>query len=212
MAISEPKLSLVRGANVQKSSTEIKSLTNPPPQLTFQKISFSLIFVMLSSNRKSLLETIVNILTIVVAVAFLALLVHKYVLPNEPKAKMPTVGNIVSIPGFEPSLSKRNVLLVLMKGCRFCEDSMTFYKDLVRRTLQNEARTIAVFPPKTENAEGYVQQFGLDSVQVTFAPLGDLDVDGTPTLFVTDQEGRIISYWVGRLSKEKEAEVYSQLE
>lgn len=87
-----------------------------------------------------------NILTIIVAIIFLGLLVQRYVLPNKTDSKTSTVGNTVSIEGFNPEGNNKNVLLVLMKGCRFCEASVDFYKEVLAKAA-SENRNVLVPAP-----------------------------------------------------------------
>ncbi|QYO65959.1 TlpA family protein disulfide reductase [Leptolyngbya sp. 7M] len=84
---------------------------------------------------------------------------------------------------------------------------MEFYKEILRAGSDQQTNVIAVFPPKTEEAEIYLKQFGLDSLPVLFAPLEELEVDGTPTIILTDASGKVTNFWIGQLSKEKEREV-----
>ncbi len=84
---------------------------------------------------------------------------------------------------------------------------MDFYKEVLRSALERKIKTTFVFPPKTEEAELYMEKFDLSSIPIIFAPLRDLSVDGTPTIIITDSSGKVTGFWVGQLSKEKESEV-----
>ena len=85
-------------------------------------------------------EVIANVLIVVVAVLCLFLLWQKYFRTqppsqttesNRPAPKVPVVGSKVSAVDVDWSKNKKNVLLVLQVGCRFCTESADFYKTLV---------------------------------------------------------------------------------
>lgn len=67
------------------------------------------------------------------------------------------------------------------------------------------------FPPQTDAAEQYLTKLGLPRLPVTYSALSDIEVDATPTIIITDENGKIVGTWVGQLSKEKEAEVLNFL-
>ncbi|MEO7659663.1 MAG: hypothetical protein ABIV48_08610 [Pyrinomonadaceae bacterium] len=66
---------------------------------------------------------------------------------------------------------------------------------------------VAVFPPGTEDAHGYLGKFGITGLDVKYSELSAVDVDGTPTIIVTDQNGKVTKWWMGQLSIEREKEV-----
>src|SRR5688572_14517317 len=101
-----------------------------------------------TSANNNWIDSLATILTIIVAIVFLGLLVQRYVLPNETNSKTPTVGNTVSIEGFNPEGNNKNVLLVLMKGCRFCEASVDFYKEVLATAASQNRNVVVVFPSK----------------------------------------------------------------
>ena len=164
-----------------------------------------------TKTKSNWVDSLANILTIIVALVFLGLLVQRYVLPGEPDSKTPTIGNIVSVEGFNPAGYSKNVLLVLMKGCRFCEASVDFYKEVLAKSASQNRNVVVVFPPKTDEPEQYLAKLGLPGLPITFSALSDIEVDGTPTIIVTDEDGKIVGTWTGQLSKEKETEVLNFL-
>lgn len=167
---------------------------------------------MLPDFRKNFLDRAANFLTIIVAVIFFSLLIHRYLLAEQPKVvPSPKVGDEVSIAGFTPAAERTNVLLVLMKGCRFCEASAPFYKDRLARTDNQRHRIVAIFPDEAKEAPAYISKLGLAGLDVFYSSLRDINVSGTPTIIVTDGSGLIVASWVGQLSKEQEQEVIDLL-
>jgi thioredoxin-related protein len=155
-------------------------------------------------------DLVANLMTVVVGIIFIALFTYKYVLPYVNAPKAPAPGIQVSFTDFDPSISDKNVILVMSKGCRFCEASMTFYRGLVEQNPK-DTKFIAVFPTSDNELEAYLSSFGVSGIEIKLSDLPDLQIEGTPTLIVTDRNGKITRSWFGRLSPDKEKEVTSFL-
>lgn len=162
---------------------------------------------MTSGRLASRIDIATNILTIIVALIFIGLVVQRYLLSTKSTLGSPTIGRSVAIDGFDPSEKSKNVLLVMMKGCRFCEASMGFYKEVQRKSKMADFKVVAVFPPSTDSVESYLAEHGLEGIQIVYSQLAEIEVDGTPTMIVTDQNGKITKTWVGQLSNDREIEV-----
>jgi thiol-disulfide isomerase/thioredoxin len=161
-------------------------------------------------NTTGKLEVLTNVMIILATVAVLWVIGTRFLFPYEntgESKKAPKLGAIVKIEGFDSSLAKLNILLVLQKGCHYCEESMPFYRKLVSDNKKPNLRIIAIFPPAEQKAEQYLNESGLFGVEVLGKKLDELDISGTPTLIVTNSNGEIIATWVGILSVEKQTEV-----
>lgn len=164
-------------------------------------------------------EVIANVLIVVVAVLCLFLLWQKYFRTqpsqttesNRPAPKVPVVGSKVSGVDVDWSRNKKNVLLVLQVGCRFCSESAGFYQTLMQQTKDKGVSVLAVLPQTKEEARKYLDDLQLSNLDTKQAPMNSLDVSGTPTLIVTDDKGQITNVWVGKLPPEKQNEVLSLL-
>lgn len=164
---------------------------------------------MASEKIKSRIDMITNILTIIVALGLIVLFIQRYLVANVDGPLEPVVGEVASIPDFDPSGNGKNVLLVMMKGCRFCEESMGFYKTLLAQRPLLGTDFMAVFPHDTEETKTYIAAYGLGHINVKHARLAELNVGSTPTIIVTDSRGVILRVWIGKLSEEREREVLS---
>ena len=100
-------------------------------------------------------------------------------------------------------------MLVLRKGCHFCEDSAPFYQRLVTQQRQSgsHASIVAVFPDPADVAKEVVQSEGLAVEAISGVPLERLNVNGTPTLLLVDRTGMVLKAWMGVLSPRQELEV-----
>lgn len=167
------------------------------------------------------IEVAANILIVVVAVLCLVVIWQKYFRTqpqpqqteqaNRPAMKVPTVGSMVSAVDVDWSKHKKNVLLVLQVGCRFCSESAGFYKTLIEQTKDKGVSVLAVLPQSKEEARKYLDDLQLSNLDTKQAAMKTLDVSGTPTLIVTDDKGQITNVWIGKLPPEKQNEVLSLL-
>lgn len=164
---------------------------------------------MVSQKLSSRVDLATNVLTIIIALVFIGLVAQRYLIATEKSAVSPTLGSKVSVEGFDPSKNSKNVLLVLMKGCRFCEESMDFYKDLIPRSLEQNQKVVAIFSEDTKDAEAYLEHFGITDLPILYVrSLSSIDVSGTPTVVVTNNAGEITGVWDGKLSKDMQDDLY----
>jgi len=167
---------------------------------------------MIMSNFKQKIELIANILIIVVAVMLGGLIVQKYLLaPKQPEQIQPTVGAKINLPEVDFSAQPKNLILVLQKGCHFCTESAPFYKRLQESAPNKNVKLIAVLPGNPEESAAYLNQLGIDNLEIKQSPMNNLQTSGTPTLILTNDKGEITHFWVGKLTAEKEDEVFSRL-
>ena len=161
------------------------------------------------------IEVVANVLIIVVAIACLAVLAQRYFRtespPKAPSLKVPVAGNKVSMSDIDWSKNRKNVLLVLQEGCRYCTESADFYRSLLQQTKDKGVSVTAVLPQNRDEARKYLDKLQLSDLESKQSALGPLDVSGTPTIIVTDDKGQITNVWVGKLPPEKQGEVIATL-
>jgi len=162
------------------------------------------------------LEVLTNLAIIFAAVLLSVVLIKYYLLPyyskDGPRDFRVPAGAKVSLPGVDWSNNNQTLLLVLQKGCHFCTESASFYQRLVRETAGREKiHLIAVLPQAYDEGKKYLDDLGVTIEEVKQAPLGSIGVHGTPTLILVDNQGVVITSWVGKLSADGEAEVLRRL-
>lgn len=172
------------------------------------------------------LEMAANFSIIVVAILATTVLVKNYLLrsteriPREVKQtvernsppKGPTQGTVISLPGVSWQESKQTVVLALSDKCKFCSESAPFYQRLAQDLAQrSDVRLIALFPRDVDAGKQYLAQLGVSVAQVIQAPLDTLQVRGTPTLVIVDNNGAVMQSWVGKLNSERESEVLNRI-
>ncbi len=167
---------------------------------------------MKSTHQK--IELAANIMIIIVAALLIFFLVQKYFLTDSsiPNRNMPIIGNKLSLPSeIDITKSDKNVMLVLSKGCHFCSESADFYKRLIENAKGKNIHIIAVLPQKKEEAEEYLGSLGISGIEVRQSQLDSINVSGTPTIIILNNKSEISDVWVGKLSSEKETEVFNKL-
>jgi thioredoxin-related protein len=159
-------------------------------------------------------ELAANAAILIVAVIFGYILVQKYfftppTLDTAPKeiAK----GTKLAVPETDFQANGKTLLVVLQKGCKYCTESMPFYKDLLEKTPAKGVKMVAVLPGSFEESSIYLKDNGLMIPDIRQAALNSVNVRGTPTLILVDDKGEVSKSWVGKLPSEKEKEVIDQL-
>lgn len=166
------------------------------------------------------IEHVANLLIIVVAVVCLAIVAQRYFRPAPPvpagppglpAMRSPAIGSKISSVDINWSQNKKNVLLVLQEGCRYCSESADFYKNLVQQTKDKGVSVTAVLPQDSEVARKYLDKLQLPEIDTKQSALNSLDVNATPTLIVADDKGQVEKVWIGKLPSEKQNEVLAVL-
>jgi thioredoxin-related protein len=110
------------------------------------------------------------------------------------------------------SNNNQTLLLVLQKGCHFCTESAAFYQRLVRETAgHGNIHLIAVLPQATDESKKYLDDLGVAIEEVKQATPDSIGVPGTPTLILVNDQGVVMTSWVGKLSADDEAKVLRRL-
>ena len=110
------------------------------------------------------------------------------------------------------SIASRTLLVALQRPCRYCDDSLPFYRRLeARADGRDEVRIVVVAPPRNRGIGDYLASEGFEPDAVVFADSERFPASGTPTLMVVDTEGSLTHSWIGQLDAGQEAEVLDVL-
>jgi hypothetical protein len=108
---------------------------------------------------------------------------------------------------------KKWIVLALSTQCHFCQESAPFHADLVQM-LRKSADTglVAVFPQNRQEVEQYEVKYKVNfpNIVTDISPT-QLEVRGTPTLLVVDQQGKVLKSWRGLLPEGGQKEVRTEL-
>jgi hypothetical protein len=172
-------------------------------------------------SKKTALDTTANIAIIMVcAIAGVALIRNQFFPPRPapPPGSPPMVAKgerFDQLKAVVPARSQRALVVALSPACRFCDESMPFYKQIVderdrRRSPVKFVAAVATEELKSQEAQKLATAGARpDSlVQLDFAAV---KVPGTPILMLVDDEGEVLDVWVGQLDASSQQAVLSML-
>jgi Rhodanese-like domain len=164
---------------------------------------------------KARFEWIVNILSLILVVGIGTILVRQYYLParqtNQISASLKP-NSVVPLPDMDWAAHRNTLVMALSVGCHWCEESGSFYRELLQANGEHNFYTVAILPQPKEKADAYLSQvLGIHVDEIRLGEFHKMGIAGTPTLILADGSGRIRSTWIGKLSEQKEAEVFTRL-
>jgi hypothetical protein len=165
------------------------------------------------SKVKHSLERATNIAVILVAAVVLGTFGWNYFngrrIGSQLKPGLRKEAILPSLPGLNYGDSSGTLLIAMNTDCDFCKASVPFYNQLadVQRNDATGIRAVAVFPNSSDQVHQFVGQHMLRLQTIAHTNLDDLKVSGTPTLILVDRQGRIVDFWLGKLSPEEQEAV-----
>ena len=160
-------------------------------------------------NKK--IETAANIAIIFVVVIIAAILLKDHVLRRPDNTRVIAVGTRFALPNASWQTREKSIVFALSTTCHFCSESAGFYRELLKQCKLRNIRSIAVFPQEEAAARQYAQNLGVEFDEVRQAPLSMLEIYGTPTLLLVDNQGIVRNVWIGKLPDGAEREVFSRI-
>jgi thioredoxin-related protein len=157
---------------------------------------------------KSKIALLSDVAVIVVAVLVAFVVVRNYSLTRSEPAPQLRVGDALSeVDSLAPSaIQKKRLLLILKKGCSYCEESTPLYRDLAQleRSGQTDVKMVALFEEPVDIARSLLKAEGINIEVIGGVSLGRLRIAVTPTLVLVDDRSRVIRVWEGLLSRKAE--------
>jgi hypothetical protein len=156
------------------------------------------------------IEVAANVAIIAVALLLGLVLIKNYLIVKQPEnpAVRATKNAEISLPGVNWSKNSQTLVLAVSSTCHFCTESAPFYRQLAE--AHSRTRLIAVLPQSSEEGKLYLEGLGVAVDEIKQTPLSSINVSGTPTLILVNNEGVITDTWVGKLQAAQEAEVLSK--
>lgn len=156
-----------------------------------------------------------NIAIIIVAFLLSSIFVGRYLSSDTTKSSISEsikVGTKLPLPNVDWNKTDKTLLLAISTSCRYCTDSLPFYKKLVQqKNERNNFKLIVITPQNINEAQHYLSENGIEVDEVRQAVLSEINVRATPTLIVLDNVGAVVNSWVGKLPPTKENEVTQSL-
>lgn len=157
---------------------------------------------------KSKLEAIANATMILVALATGYVMLGRYIANRTPRWVM-AGDRMATIPNLDWKQHRHTLVLALNTGCLFCERSGPFYQMLAGMQVpgRDDLGIVAVFPNEHEAVRQFMTHVGLHIPSIAAVPLEGLHVNGTPTLMLVDNEGRVERTWIGTLTPSEQLDL-----
>lgn len=157
------------------------------------------------------LETAANCAAVVLA----AVVLIQFILPRhaEPSPAVtrrapngPRKGMI--IPAAKSIADREHILIaVLSSRCHYCARSLPLLTEVVSAAHNSpSSKVIAIFPPNDSHAEEFLREAHVDVPIERRLSFDDLGIHATPTFVLLDRDARVVSTWIGELSKTTAAE------
>lgn len=133
-----------------------------------------------------------------------------------PPAPRPVVepGTPLSLPEAATGSGKAgSLLLVLSADCRYCTESMPFYRKLAARpeVQSGEVRLSVVSMQPLAEMREYLQEHGLAATHLMSVPESGLRVGATPGLVLVTRSGVVRESWLGMVPAREEKRVIDAL-
>ena len=159
------------------------------------------------------LDKVTNIVTIITCAVMCLYLVSRWTAGGGSASRAATpyaVGDEVeSIADVSFQASPATAVVFVQSQCRFCTESMPFYRELaeIPDRLARHVRIVAVSPEPMEQLRQYLKSHELTIDLAIGGHRVSTRITGTPTLIVVDRKGVIRGAWSGRLSEAGQKEV-----
>jgi len=168
-----------------------------------------------AATRPTRIETLANVMTIVVSVVLSVVLVKQFLLP--PRARRAANQGVAvgaslknSLPGVDWGKNGRTLVLAISTRCHFCTDSAPFFKR-IDKERPKDLKLLAVLPQPVEESRKYLDGEGVHVDDVRQAAPESIGVVGTPTLLLVDGRGKVSDVWRGKLQPDDEQRVIASL-
>lgn len=181
------------------------------------------------------IQFLANIATIVIAILLSIVVVRTYIFPvaqpenpsvssriekipvdapSAPKIKpnnINPIGQIVPLQGIDWKENKKTLIMFISTTCRFCTESGSFYKRLVKENSNKNLKLMAVLPQTVDEGREYLDKLEVNIDEIYNARLSSIGVASTPTLLLVDEQGKVMEMWKGKLSKVEENQLIQKL-
>jgi thioredoxin-related protein len=164
------------------------------------------------SKSKNILEIATNVAVLLVALVALTAFAWNYFVQSQGlilKNGLRKGQILTKLPGLDYGNAHQTLLIAMNTKCPYCNESLLFYKQLIKTRQENGivTRIVAIFPGPEEETKEYVKQNQLDVYTVSGVDFGLLNVLGTPTLILVDDKGKLLDFWTGKVPAHVEQQI-----
>lgn len=124
----------------------------------------------------------------------------------------PAVGDrLADVEGLELATHEQTLLLVLSSQCRFCTESMPFYRQLLDRRREEQTQVVVASTESAAVTSAYLAGHGVAADRVLEVGPGELGTSATPTLLEVSPAGDIREVIVGRVADDQVSGLVTRL-
>jgi hypothetical protein len=117
-------------------------------------------------------------------------------------------GDRLTLENVDFSKAEKTLLLVIRSTCKYCTDSMPFYRALAgQRPSVPKLRIVAVSPDDVPISLKYLGLYRVQLDDVVKVPLSALKVRGTPTAILVDRASTIRQIWPGVMDEVRQKDL-----
>lgn len=163
---------------------------------------------------KSKLEVAANLATLIVCVLVAVVVIRDHLMPASAPADPESIQPGDRLEALAPIVSEdsdQTLILALSPACRFCNESLTFYRSLTdaRDERHADVSILAVVNSEMAREEQarLLQQAGVEVDRLVTVDFPSLNLLVTPTVLAVDQELEVEHVWFGKLSVDDEEAV-----
>jgi thioredoxin-related protein len=156
------------------------------------------------------LEHVANTIIVTCIVIVTGLIIHDRVVGPTNRQEGVAAGDTVAQLGHYKWFDHHQTLLVVLsQGCKFCENSLPFYRQLAKLEMEQNLQThvLGVFPESAPAVTEYCERNALRFETLFGIDAASLNASGTPTLILVNVKGQVLRAWVGQLSEARQSEV-----
>jgi len=162
---------------------------------------------------KRRIERVATILTLICAIFVIINLVRLNAKIGATSRRVPLVqpeivGKEISVLKDSAGKIKKTLVLFINPGCRFCEESFEFYRNLASLAAdRKDIQIVAVTNLPAEMGSAYLRTTKLGIEKALGRSQVSLPLRGIPTLVMLNERGVVVRFWIGKLSSAEESEV-----
>lgn len=159
------------------------------------------------------LERATNVAILVTCAVLVAVVVRGGLAARPPDLPPgPAAGDrLEGIDGLELASREQTLLLVVSSQCRYCTESMPFYRQLLERRRKEQTQVLVASTESAAVTAAYLAGHGVQADRILEVDPGELGATPTPTLLELSRSGEILEVIVGRVPDGQVAEVATRL-
>lgn len=112
-----------------------------------------------------------------------------------------------AIDGVQFGSRDKTLILFVSTRCKYCDESLPFYQQL-SESPRAGWQLVAIGSDPADALEAYLKKHSVSMDKVVSVRPEKFKLAGTPTMILTDRDGRVTGYWRGAL-RDREQEVLS---